>query len=174
MSDISRRLEKIRRQIALGIGRGIIKLINDTLDIQEGQITGLDGEIRETENFAHFGFTSRPPKGTEAVFLSLGGVRSNCVIIATEHRQYRLELERDGDAAIYSDLGDKVLLCADGIKLESSTKVEITAPNAQINAPLHVTGEITCDQDIKATGISLKNHKHSGVQNGGAKTGAPE
>ncbi len=174
MSDISRRLEKIRRQIALGIGRGIIKLINDTLDIQEGQITALDGEIRETENFAHFGFSSRPPKGAEAIFLSLGGVRSNSVIIGTEHRQYRIELDRDGDAVLYSDLGDKVLLCQDGIKLVSSIKVEITAPNATIDAPLHVTGEINCDQDIKAGTVSLKNHKHIGVQSGSAKTGAPE
>lgn len=58
--------------------------------------------------------------------------------------------------------------------------VEITAPggatitaDVTINGTLHVTGTITSDNDVLAGSISLKNHKHPGVQSGGSQTGTP-
>lgn len=64
--------------------------------------------------------------------------------------------------------------------------VDITAPGGStitadvtINGTLHVTGKITTDAnveaagDVKAASISLKTHKHGGVQTGGSQTGAP-
>lgn len=54
-----------------------------------------------------------------------------------------------------------------------------------INGTLHVTGAITCDDDITSSktvtgqtdvvggGKHLKTHTHSGVQSGGSNTGAP-
>jgi hypothetical protein len=56
--------------------------------------------------------------------------------------------------------------------------VNITAPggstidaNVTINGTLHVTQQITCDADVVASGISLKNHTHSDPQ--GGETGGP-
>lgn len=49
-----------------------------------------------------------------------------------------------------------------------------------LDGPVHVTGAITADStitakgDVKAGGISLQNHKHSGVQPGGGMTGGPQ
>lgn len=56
----------------------------------------------------------------------------------------------------------------------------IDAPGGiTINGPLAVTGDVTVDGGIEASddvtggGVSLKSHRHSGVQAGGAQTGAP-
>lgn len=39
---------------------------------------------------------------------------------------------------------------------------------------LHVTGDITCDGDVTASGISLVDHLHGGVQPGSGTTGVPQ
>lgn len=67
------------------------------------------------------------------------------------------------------------------IELDPATQeVTITAPggatlnaDVTINGTLHVTGQITCDADVVADGVSLKTHTHGGVTAGGANTGAP-
>lgn len=46
--------------------------------------------------------------------------------------------------------------------------------DVEIDGKLKVTGEIASDQDVTADGISLKTHKHGGVQAGSAQTGAPQ
>jgi len=43
-----------------------------------------------------------------------------------------------------------------------------------ITGDITLTGKLTASDDVIAGGISLKNHKHGGVQAGGAQTGAPE
>jgi phage baseplate assembly protein V len=43
-----------------------------------------------------------------------------------------------------------------------------------IKGDITLTGKLTASGDVVAGGISLMNHKHGGVQAGGAKTGAPE
>lgn len=68
---------------------------------------------------------------------------------------------------------------ADGISLVSPTKVYIKAPSNEIDGPLHVTGIVTTDQSITATGevtgngIHLSTHEHSGVQTGSGTSGPP-
>ncbi|AUW59434.1 phage baseplate assembly protein V [Sphingobium sp. SCG-1] len=52
--------------------------------------------------------------------------------------------------------------------------LSITAPEGvSVTGDLDVTGKITATTDVVGGGISLKNHKHGGVQAGGAQTGAP-
>ena len=43
-----------------------------------------------------------------------------------------------------------------------------------INGDVMVTGKVTATDDVVAGGISLKTHRHGGVQSGGAKTLPPE
>lgn len=63
---------------------------------------------------------------------------------------------------------------------EAQTLV-LTAPggatidaNTTINGTLHVTGQITCDADVVANGISLDHHTHTGVTAGSSSTGGPQ
>lgn len=46
--------------------------------------------------------------------------------------------------------------------------------HAQVNDDLDVSGTATAESDVIGGGISLKNHKHGGVQAGGSLTGAPQ
>ncbi|KQM21941.1 phage baseplate assembly protein V [Novosphingobium sp. Leaf2] len=51
----------------------------------------------------------------------------------------------------------------------------IEAPGGMtIQGDVTVEGKITATGDVTGQGVSLKNHVHSGVSAGGAKTGAPE
>lgn len=67
----------------------------------------------------------------------------------------------------------------DGIDLVSPTAVTITAPQATIDGPLHLTGQLTADagatfaDDVVADGISVSTHKHGGVTTGAGQTGVP-
>ena len=50
----------------------------------------------------------------------------------------------------------------------------IDAPGGMtINGDVTVNGTVTATTDVIGGGKSLKGHKHSGVQAGGAQTGAP-
>lgn len=43
-----------------------------------------------------------------------------------------------------------------------------------VNGDMRATGTVTGDTDAVGDGISLKSHKHSGVQSGGSNTGLPQ
>lgn len=65
--------------------------------------------------------------------------------------------------------------------LPDGATVSIVAPggvtidaDVRITGNLQVDGEIHADGDIVADAISLKSHKHGGVQGGAAKTAVPE
>lgn len=52
--------------------------------------------------------------------------------------------------------------------------IQIVAPGGvAIEGDVTVTGTVTASEDVVGGGISLKSHKHGGVQAGGAQTGAP-
>lgn len=53
------------------------------------------------------------------------------------------------------------------------TAVIDAAGGVTIRGDLTIEGAVTVTDDVTAGGISLKNHKHGGVQAGGSQTGAP-
>lgn len=64
--------------------------------------------------------------------------------------------------------------------LPAGGTVALTAPGGvTITGPLTVEGEVTikgkatASEDVVGGGISLKSHRHGGVQSGSARTGAP-
>lgn len=53
-------------------------------------------------------------------------------------------------------------------------KIKMTAPLIELETTtLDVLGTITAGVDVITNGISLKDHRHSGVQTGGGNTGTP-
>lgn len=68
-----------------------------------------------------------------------------------------------------------IVVGGDGIVNISCKNATVTATTqVKIDSPkLKVTGDVEADGDVKAGAISLKTHKHSGVQSGGGQTGTP-
>lgn len=101
---------------------------------------------------------------------------------------------RDSFPALGSTLEERIDF-ADGAQLRYDSEAHhleallpdgatatITAPggltlNAEagvtINGDVTLNGKLTASDDVIAAGISLKTHKHGGVQPGGGQTGAP-
>lgn len=162
------------RKLLMMISRAIINLVDDTKDVQTMQVDALADETHEDlEVFGLYGVGSNPPPGSEAIMAAVGGVRSNSVIIGVNNRTFRLVGLESGEVALFDDVDQVVHLKRDGIYLSSPFKVEITAPNTQINGDLNCTGTITATTNVIGGGKSLKTHKHTGVTAGGSQTGEP-
>lgn len=127
MSDLTKWLKPINRKLRQVASRAVIKLVNDSLKLQELQIVGLSGETLDgVERFQEYGFTSHPKDGAEAISLSIGGNRSHTVIVAVDDRRYRLKGLDSGEVALYDDLGQKIVLKRDRIEVVSPKVVVIS------------------------------------------------
>ncbi len=126
--------------------------------------------IADREYFQHYGFTSRPLAGAEAIIIREG---NHIVMIASDDRRYRIALEA-GEVALYSDEGDKVHLkrgrkieVVGGEEVTISTKAAIVtaSTSCQVNSPLINLGgdrgglRFICDERLITW---LLNHTHGG------------
>lgn len=119
--------------------RGIVQSVMEGL-IKRFSAAGRLGEtFANREYFQHYGFTSRPLSGAEMIIIHEG---NHYIAIASDDRRYRLAVE-DGEAALYTDEGDKIHLKRDKtIEIVSGNKlvavvendVEITSKTATITA----------------------------------------
>ncbi len=140
-------LNALRRRISLMIGHAIILTIDDTTKLQNLQVAALADEVMSLrERFQEYGFTSRPHPGAEAIMVSLGGNRTNTVIIAVDDRRYRLKLDNAGDVAVYSSGENYLVMRANG-------DIDCRAPgDAQIaiegDADVIVGGEARLEGDV--------------------------
>ncbi len=146
-------LDDMRNRIRLMVGRAVISMVSDAGGIQKLQGQLLAGETQDDmERVQHYGFTSVPLGGAEAVVVFPGGLRDHGLVIAVDDRRYRLKGLQGGEVALYDDLERHVLLGRSGIevdgkdhpvKVKSSVKVRIEAPI------LECTGDIKdrCDSD---------------------------
>ncbi len=125
--------------------RGIIQQVIEGA-IKRFTASGRSGEtIADREYFQHYGFTSRPLVGAEAIIIREG---NHIVMIASDDRRYRIALEA-GEVAIYTDEGDKVhlkrgrkieivggnevSLNTKAAKVTASTACEVTSPAVTVN-----------------------------------------
>lgn len=69
-----------------------------------------------------------------------------------------------------------IVITKDGsITVTAAAGATINAPDGlTVNADITVNGKIDATGDITGAGISLKSHKHGGVQSGGSTTGGPQ
>lgn len=145
--QIIRMLNPIRRRIASMVGRAIIQAVNDTNNLQTVKITLLKDEVKSgVERIQEYGFTSNPPKGSEAILIAPQGSRAQGVIIATDSGQYRVKPLPEGGSALYDKEGNYIKL---------------------INNKIEVYGKHV---DVKSDNISLGNdtvyeHKKLATEN---------
>lgn len=125
-------LASLRRRLRLMISRAVIKTVNDGLKLQGLQITLLAGNVADdVEHFQHYGFTSVPEDGAEAIVLNING---HLVVIATGDRRHRKKGMALGEVAIYhkdgsylwlKNNGDIDALATGKVKLKGTTGVEL-------------------------------------------------
>ena len=175
MSAMQRTLRPLLQRLQLMIGRAVVLLVNDGTKLQGLQVSLLADEVRDqVERFQNYGFTSHPLPGAEAVAASVAGNRDHVLVIAVDDRRYRLTALQQGEVAIYTDEGDKIVLKRGGtIEVTASTKVVLDTPLVECTGNVTVAGTVTAGVDVVADGISLVGHVHGGVDTGVGNTGAP-
>lgn len=154
-------VSRLWRRMQLVIGRGRVTTSNDTktaqlLQIRLGALETRDG----TPRLAEFGFTSRPPVGSDVIVLFLGGDRSNAVAIATGHQASRPTGLQEGETMVYDLWGKSIYftethgIVVDArntpVTINNATTVTINATNEVVlNTPLlHVSGDITAGGNV--------------------------
>lgn len=190
--SLDRLLGPLKRRIMLMIGRSVVALVDDSLKMQGLQITLLADEVRDgAERFQNYGFTSHPHPGAEAIAACVAGNRDHVVVLAVDDRRFRLKSLAQGEVALYTDEGDKVVLKRGGvIEVNASTKVHLITPlvectgDLQVDGDVHVDGNVVVDGQVTAPqvhgtvnvtfgGKSGIAHVHNNVLNGPDNTGAP-
>lgn len=173
--SLERAMRPFLQRLQLMVGRAVVSLVKDGLKLQGLQVTLLADEVRdEVERFQQYGFTSHPHPGAEALVVCVAGNRDHAVVVAVDDRRFRLKGLQQGEVALYTDQGDKVVLKRDGvIELTASTKVRIVSPLVECTGDVDVAGTVTAGVDVVADGISLVGHVHSGVDAGLANSGPP-
>lgn len=187
---IDRLLMPVRRRLYSMTGRALITAINEESQRQKFQILiDSDESMDDVEHFQHYGFSSVPPKGSEALVLALNGNNAKRVAINAEKKDLRPKGE-GSDVFLYHEEGHKIGFLRNGkvhltaidVILAASNSLTIISPENIIQGPLHVTGGISTDLGIYATGgitsasvisgldlmagsISYLGHKHYDFEN---------
>lgn len=134
------------------LGRGRLTRVDDSGPVQLVQMQLSQNETRDsTPRLAEYGFESNPPAGADAVALFLAGNRTNGVVIACGHQQYRMRNLASGEVAISDSRGQSVYLTASGIVINGGgLPMKITnTPQVTVDTPsAHFTGNITANGDI--------------------------
>jgi phage baseplate assembly protein V len=141
---INKLLGPMGRSLRGMVLRGVITLVNDAAALQRIQLQmrgmpqadgGMGAERADNlELLGHYGLTSVPHAGAEAIMLSVNGTKAHGVVIAVDDRRYRLTGLQTGEVALYDDLGNQVKLGRDELAITGVSKVHVTAPTALIEA----------------------------------------
>lgn len=167
--------------------RCTVKLVNAGTKMQTLQVGLFADETKDgLEHFEPYGFTSRPKAGAEGIAGFFGGDRSHGVVLVAADRRYRLQTLQEGDVAIYTDEGAKIVLTRGRVvsvecdEYRVVTKhynvtadaYDVTAQAASIDAD---TASSTCAikaPDAVLDGISMVSHYHD--EHDGPPTGGPK
>lgn len=159
--------------------RGVLNLVKSNLGIQQVQVSGLaDETLQDVELVQHFGFTSSPPKGCEAVILPVGGRTTHSIVVATEHADFRVKALKSGEVAIYDQSGSSVVLKhgkiieiqCDQLIINATQKVEINTPLTQVSKVLTAKGQINGQGGMAVQGGSGASFSGNVQQTSGSFT----
>jgi len=192
---LERLIKKLRIKVSNIITRCI--LLGDAVEIDGQmfiQVEGLKDEIlSDVEHRQQYGFRSRPPIGTRAILLAIGGDKSNATAILADSKEIeKLPAWEVGESRQFDDNGARHRIFdqkheSDGVtylwKIDDDNKLEFVAGSFKLT----VGGELyeftsaklqSTSADIVADSISLQTHIHSGsptAPTGGvSNTGQPQ
>lgn len=172
-------IQALGHRVMMMVGRGVLRAVTDAGGRQQVQAELLKGELIDgLEHMQNYGFTSHATGGDVAVMF-LGGNREQGIVLVVDDRRYRLSLE-PGEVALYDDLGNKVELLRDMVKVTAVDHLEATAPTVKLIGDVTIEGSLTVQGNVDITG-TLKNndknvgstHTHRDVTAGTANSGVP-
>lgn len=166
-------LREMGNRVMMMFGRGVLRGVTDTGPRQQVQVELLKDELRDgLEHMQNYGFTSHALGGDCAVAF-LGGNREQGIVLVVDDRRYRIAL-LPGEVAIYDDLGNKVELLREMVKITAVQHLEVVAPTIKLIGDLEVVGNITTTGTITNNSKNIgSTHQHSGVTAGSGNSGAP-
>jgi len=170
---------ELATKILVMIGRGRVKLVNDSGRAQtmQVQLNALETTDDKTPRIAEYGFSSNPPADSDAVLLYLNGDRTLGVVIGTNHQASRPTSLKPGESILFDNLGQRVFISKNGIVVEgiglpitinSTASVTLNCPQAHLTGDLLVDGNINSGGNVSdATGSMAQirtthtNHQHT-------------
>lgn len=172
-------LREIGSRVMMMVSRGVLRAVNDSGGRQQLQVELLKDELRDgVERMQSYGMTSHP-LGGDVVAVFLNGNREKGIVLAVDDRRYRLSLQ-PGEVALYDDLGNRVELLRDMLKITAVQHLEAVAPTVKLIGDVDIVGKLTVTGDVATTGALRNNeklvgstHTHSGVTSGNSNSGAP-
>jgi phage baseplate assembly protein V len=97
------------------VKRAVVEIVNDSSKLQTVQVTLLADEADDAvEHFQPYGLSARPPAGSEAIVLAVGGNTDHPVAVVVSDRRSRFKVGANGETAIYTDKGNRVHAKEDG------------------------------------------------------------
>lgn len=128
-SDIEKLLAPIWVVIRATVSKAVVNLVDDTTKMQMVQVSVLKEETSKVERVQNYGFSSVPPKGSEAIVLSVNGNQDNSVAIVVDYSKGRMGNGAPEQVTMHDKDGNYVRMTADnGIEVESPNhKVTIKA-----------------------------------------------
>ncbi len=157
---IDRLLRPITRRLSAMVVRAVVVDVVEDLQRQGLQVRMDSDESGDNiERFQQYGFSSVPPADSEAIIAALKGNLAQRVALAVEKKELRPQGD-SLDVFIYHAEGHSIQLTKDGkciisvtdAILEATSSFTIISQETLIQGPLHVTGGISTDLGIFATG----------------------
>lgn len=179
--EINKVTSGFQRRLRLLISRGVVNIINDGLKTQNLQVSMLaDESADDVERFQNYGHTSVPPAGSEAIIVSVGGIRQHLVAIAVDNKGTRLGNLEPGDSAVYHLEGHKIVLTKDGVIQIVCKRLEVVAeeevvfdtPQTRFTGAVDIVGISKAQDHQSGNGVSGAKHthnEHDGYQTTGPK-----
>ncbi|WP_261372409.1 phage baseplate assembly protein V [Yersinia aldovae] len=177
--QINKVTASFQRRLRLLITRGVVNMTNDSLKTQNLQVSMMADETADdVERFQNYGHSSVPPAGSEAIILSVGGIRQHLVAIAVDDKNSRLGNLEPGDSAVYHLEGHKIVLSKDGVIKIICKRLEVVAedeilfdsPQTRFSGDVDIVG-VSKASDHQSNGISGAGHTHP--EHDGHNTGGP-
>lgn len=166
---------EMANRVMMMFGRGVLRAVTDTGGRQTVQAEMLKGELIDgMEHAQNYGFTSHA-QGGDVIVGFVGGNREQGVVLVVDDRRYRIALQA-GEVAMYDDLGNKVELLRDMVKVTAVQHLQAEAPTTKLISAVTIEGSLNVQGNVATTGTITNNGKnigstHQHVNSGGAGLG---
>lgn len=124
------------------LGRGRVLLTNETdkTGIQFVQVRVSAKEVMDLPRMTDFGFNSRIPKDGDVAIMFLNAERTWGIVVASNHQQYRFQLDNDGEVAISDAFGKSIWFKKASMVIDAGGQ-PITVNNAK-GMTINVTDDV--------------------------------